>query len=180
MIEVKIPGIRYGQAYVAGAYKKGSFVQLDGVFSQSDVDALPAGQKEVPGYASAGSRKLTQVTSAAAGQRGLVYPINKLIFFPEDSDSTHDTILAGASCIYYAGAGSEYETDQFSVSGTGGVFNDNLEIGAAGTLVESAEADTSTQVVAKVIKLSLGDDYLDDVLVTTDKFDKDRLWFRLL
>lgn len=179
MIEVKIPGIRHGMAYVAGAYAKGSFVQKDGVFSQSDIDGLPTGQKSKPGYASVGDNKLTQVTSAAAGQRGLVFPINKLVFKPEDSDSDLDTIAAGASCIFYQGG--QYETDQYtSVSGTGGVYNDNLEIGASGKLVESAEADTSTQVVAKVIKLTLSDSYVDDVLTITDQYDKDRLWFELL
>ena len=111
MIEVKIPGIRHGMAYVAGAYYKGSFVKRDGVFSSADITALPTGQKNKPGYAKEGSMKLTQVTSAAAGQRGLVYPINKLLFMPEDADSDQDLIPAGAGVIYYQGG--QYETDQF-------------------------------------------------------------------
>jgi len=180
MIEVKIPLYRHGMAYIAGAYVKGSFVARDGVFSESDINALPTGQKSKPGYASVGSMKLTQVTSAANGQRGNVFPINKLIYKPEDGDSDNETIPAGSSVIYYAGAGSEYETDQYTaVSGTGGVFNDNLEIGANGKLVESSEADSSLQVVAKVIKVTTGDAEIDEVFETT-KFDKDRLWYVLL
>lgn len=178
MIEVKIPGIRHGQAYIAGAYYKGSFVKRDGVFSSADIDALPTGQKNKPGYASAGDLKLTQVTSAAAGQRGTVYPINKLLFQPEDSDSDHDLIAAGSAVIFYQGG--EYETDQYlDVSGTaGGDYGDNLEITVSGKLTESAEADSSTQIVAKVIKQTFGDNYTDEV--KGYEHAKDVLWYALL
>ena len=49
MIEVKVAGIRHGRAYIAGDYYKGSFVKRDGVFSSSDITALPTGQKNLPG-----------------------------------------------------------------------------------------------------------------------------------
>lgn len=178
MIEVKIPGIRHGMAYIAGDYYKGSFVKRDGVFTQANIDALPTGQKSVPGWASVGSPKLTQVTSAAAGQRGTVFPINKLLFAPEGADSASDLILAGSGVIYYQGG--QYETDQFlNVSGTaGGDFGDNLEITVSGKLTESAEADSSTQAVAKVIKMTFGDDYTDEVKGYMHA--KDVLWYELL
>lgn len=178
MIEVKIPGIRHGMGYIAGDYYKGSFVKMDGVFSAGDITALPTGQKNKPGWASAGSLKLTQVTSAAAGQRGLVFPINKLLFQPEGADSSYDLLSAGVGVIFYQGG--QYETDQFlAVSGTaGGDFGDNLEITVSGKLTESAEADTSTQVVAKVVKMTFGDDYTDDV--KGYMHDKDLLWYTLL
>lgn len=178
MIEVKIPGIRYGHAFIDSAYYKGSFVKRNGVFSSSDITALPTGQKNIPGYAVEGSLKLTQVTSAAAGQRGTVYPINKLIFAPEDSDSDYDLIPAGASVLYYVGG--QYETDQFlAVSGTaGGDFGDNLEITVSGKLTESAEGDESTQIVAKVITVTFGDSYNDTVLGSGSS--KNTLWYELL
>ena len=178
MIEVKIPGIRHGMAYIAADYKKGSFVKRDGVFTSGEIDALTAGQKNVPGFASTGSLKLTQVTSAAAGQKGTVFPINKLIFKPEDSDSDSDTIAEGSGVIYYQGG--QYETDQYTaVSGSaGGDFGDNLEIASAGQLTESSEGNESTQVVAKVIKTTFGDEY-DDV-VKGEQYEKDVLWFELV
>jgi len=184
MIEVKIPGIRHGRAYIDAAYYKGSFVKRNGVFSQNDIDALPTGQKSIPGYASVGSLKLTQVTSAAAGQRGTVFPINKLIFKPEDADVSHgvtgdlDLIPAGSGVIFYQGG--QYETDQFlDVSGTaGGDYGDNLEITVSGKLTESAETDESTQIVAKVIQMTFGDDYTDEV--RGYMHDKDLLWYELL
>lgn len=178
MIEVKIPGVRHGMAYIAGAYYKGSFVKMDGVFSQSDINALPTGQKNIPGFASVNSLKLTQVTAAADGQRGLVYPINKLVYQPEGSDASLDLIPAGAGVIFYQGG--QFETDQFlAVSGTaGGDFGDNLEITVSGKLTESSEADTSLQVVAKVVKMTFGDDYTDDV--KGYMHDKDLLWYTLL
>ena len=178
MIEVKVAGLRLGQAYIAGAYYKGSFVKRDGVFSTADIAALPTGQKNLPGFASAGAQKLTQVTAAAAGQRGTVHPINKLIFKPEDADSSEDLIPAGSGVIYYVGG--QYETDQFlDVSGTaGGDFGDNLEITVSGKLTESAEADSSTQVVAQVMQMSFGDDYTDEVMGYMHA--KDRLWYELL
>ena len=177
MIEVKIPGIRHGQAYIADAYYKGSFVEKDGVFSSADIDALPTGQKNKPGYASEGSMKLTQVTSAAAGQRGRVFPINKLIYKPEDADSDNDLIAAGSSVIYYEGG--QYETDQYlEVSGTaGGDFGDLLEITVSGKLTETSTTGTDSEV-AEVIKMSFGDDYNDDVM--GEQHEKDRLWYRLL
>lgn len=186
MIEPKIPGIRHGMGYIAGAYYKGSFVKMDGEFSSSDITALPTGQKNKPGYASAGDLKLTQVTSAATGQRGLVFPINKLNYKPEDSDTSLDLIDAGASVIYYQGG--QYETDQFlAVSGTaGGDFGDNLEITVSGKLTESAQDDTSTQVVAKVIKMTYSDmGYNDDFfgeesVVMNDRWSRDSLWYQLL
>jgi len=39
------PEDRRAIAYIAGAYVKGSFVARDGVFSESDINALPTGQK---------------------------------------------------------------------------------------------------------------------------------------
>lgn len=176
MIEVKIPGLRHGQAYIAGAYRKGSFVKKDGVFSQSDIDALGAANSNKPGYAKVGSMKLTQVTAAAAGQAGEVYPINKLIFKPEDSDASMDLIPAGSGVIFYEGG--EYETDQYTgVAGAGSAFGDPLEITAAGQLTESAEAAGSNQIVAEVVKVTTGDSYNHDVMGADGA--KDRLWFRL-
>ena len=178
MIEVKIPGIRHGRAYIATDCYKGSFVKRDGVFSAADITALPTGQKNLPGFAQEGSFKLSQVTSAAAGQRGTVFPINKLLFQPEDAESTHDLVLAGSGVIFYQGG--QYETDQFlSVSGTsGGDYGDNLEITVSGKLTESSEGDESTTAVAKVVQMSFGDDYTDDVMGYMH--DKDRLWYELL
>ena len=178
MIEPKIPGMRHGMAYIAGAYYKGSFCKKDGVFSSSDITNLPTGQKNKPGYAKAGDLKLTQVTSTADGQRGTVFPINKLIFKPEDSDSDDDLIPAGASVIYYQGG--QYETDQYlEVSGTsGGDFGDNLEITVSGKLTESSYTDESQYIVAKVIKMTFGDSYNHDNL--GEQHEKDRLWYELL
>ena len=177
MIEPKVPGLRSGRGYIAAAYYKGSFVKMDGVFTANEIAALPTGQKSIPGYASTGPLKLTQVTSAAAGQRGMVFPINKLIFKPEDSDSDSELIPAGSSVIFYEGG--EYETDQFlDVSGTDSDFGDNLEITVSGKLTETTETDDSTQIVAKVIGISYGDSYNDEVM--GQNHTKDRLWYKLL
>lgn len=178
MIEVKIPGIRHGRAYIAADYAKGSFCKKDGVFSSVNIAALPAGQKDVPGFAYAGAAKLTQVGTAAAGHRGTLFPINKLLFKPEGSDSTDDTISAGSGVIFYQGG--QYETDQYTaISGTaGGDFGDNLEVTTAGKLTETSQNDASTQIVAKVIVTTFGDEYNDEVKGT--KYEKDVLWYELL
>jgi len=178
MIEVKIPGTRHGMGYIAGAYYKGSFVTRDGVFTSGEITALPANQKNKPGFAYEGALKLTQVTTAAAGQRGTVFPINKLLFAPEGADADSDLIPAGSSVIYYQGG--QYETDQFlAVSGTaGGDFGDNLEVTVSGKLTESLDTNAGTQFVAKVIKMTFGDDYTDPEKGYMHA--KDTLWYELV
>lgn len=138
-------------AYAAASYEVGSWCSLNGVFSAADIVALGTANSNKPGYAYVGDPKLTQVTT---GVMGRVYPIDKLIFIREDSDSSHDTVAAGEACNYYTAG--RFETDQYTdVSGTGGAFGDYLKLGTGGKLVEEATATTETaQSVARVIKVN--------------------------
>lgn len=150
--KVIVPDHARKSAYAASEYEVGSWCSLDGVFSAADILALGTSANK-PGYAYVGDPKLTQVTTGVTGR---VYPIDKLIFIPEDSDTSHDTVPAGACAIYYTEG--RFETDQYtSVSGTGAAFGDYLKLGTGGKLVEEAAATTETAAsVARVIKINDG------------------------
>ena len=153
--EVNVPDNARKSAYVAAAYDVGTWVSLNGEFSASDITALGTSNSNKPGYASTGDKKLTQVTTGILGR---VFPINKKIFIPEDSDTDHDSVAAGQMCIYYTEG--QFETDQYtSVSGTGAAFGDYLKLTTGGKLAEEAAATTETAAsVARVIEIHNGDD----------------------
>lgn len=149
--KVIVPDQARKTAYAAAAYEVGSWCSLNGNFSAGDIASLGAANSNKPGYAYVGDPKLTQVTT---GVMGRVYPIDKLVFIPEDSDADHDTVAAGQACTYYTAG--RFETDQYTdVSGTGGAFGDYLKLGTGGKLVEEATATTETaQSVARVVKVN--------------------------
>ena len=157
---------RHGEAFVASGVKRGCFVKLDGVFTQADIDALPEGQKNKPGYAYVGAPKLNV---AFKGVTGRVFPVDYYVAAPEDSESDWDTIPAGHQAVYYTEG--EFETDQYSgVSGTGANFGDYLKLNTKGQLTEEANPATETsESVARVVKWIKG-----------GTFDKDRLRFVLI
>lgn len=151
--KVIVPDEARKSAYVAAEYEVGTWCSLNGVFSAGDITSLGTANSNKPGYASVGDPKLTQVTTGVTGR---VYPIDKLITIPEDSDADHDTVPAGASAIYYTEG--RFETDQYTtVSGTGAAFGDYLKLGTGGKLVEESSAQTETGAsVARVIKINDG------------------------
>jgi len=151
MKKVIVPDHARKTAYAAAAYDIGTWCSLNGTFSASDITTLGSDNSNKPGYASTGDPKLTQVTT---GVMGRVFPIDKLVFIPEDSESDHDSVAAGQACLYYTEG--RFETDQYTdVSGTGGAFGDYLKLGTGGKLVEEATATTETAAsVARVIKVN--------------------------
>ncbi len=153
--KVMVPDTARKTAFVAAEYAVGQWCYPNGVFSEADIAALGAANSNKPGFASVGDAKLTRAgVGTPSNAAGRCFPIDKLIFIPEDSDSDHTTIEAGASVVYYTAG--QFETDQYSdVSGTGGAFGDYLKIGANGVLVEETTPTTETALsVARVIKVN--------------------------
>lgn len=150
LVEVPVNGRR--TAFMSDdttTYKKGSFVLLSGTFSAADIAALPAGQKNTPGFASAGSPKLVRAWSSSGGR---AFPVDKHFLEMEDSDDTQDTILAGAQVTYYTAG--VFRTTEFTDLTTPPVFGDYLKVTASGTLTEEATLATETgDSVARVIGL---------------------------
>ena len=143
---------RQGQAYVSAAVKKGTFMVLSGTFSAADIAALPAGQKDIPGFAKSGSFKLVTAYDDTYQNKGPSYPVTKLIFVPEDGDSTFDTIKAGAQAVYFEGG--RFRTSEYTDVSTTVVYGDFLKLTASGTLTDEATLKTATDsTVARVIAL---------------------------
>jgi hypothetical protein len=141
----------------SATYKKGTMVVLSGTFSSSDITALPAGQKNSPGWAQAGYPKLVR---AWAGSGGRAFPIDKYEFESEyGSDGTADaidgrnldTVLKGQAVTYFR-IGT-FRTTEFTDVGSA-VFGNFLKCSASGTLTIEAAANTETgNSVARVEKL---------------------------
>lgn len=144
---------RRGEAYASEQLTKGTWVKISGTFSAGDISSLPTGQKDKPGFASAGDYK---VVPAVVGDTMPCFPVDKLTIVPEGADSDNDTILAGAMVVYFTEG--RFETDQFtSVSGTGAEYGDYLKIGASSKLVEEASGQVKTSAsVARVYKVHYG------------------------
>jgi len=152
-------------AFAAAAMTIGQWVKLNGDFSAGDITTLGASYSNKPGYASAGDPKLTLITTSDTTVTGRVGIVDKLIFIPEDADTSHDDIAKGQCCIYYTGG--RFETDQYSsVSGTGAAFGNFLKVDDNSVLVEESTATTETTAsVARVIKSNTGGEYTKDSLV---------------
>jgi hypothetical protein len=151
--KVNVPQHARLSGYAAAEYPIGTWVKLDGFWSTSDVAALGANAYK-PGYAQVGDKKLTKITTSDDNITGRVGIVDKLIYIPEDSDTDHDDIAAGQSCIYYTEG--QFETDQYAtVSGTGAAFGNYLKVNDDGKLIEEATATTETsKSVARVIKVN--------------------------
>lgn len=146
---------RQGQAFVNAAVKKGTFMVLSGTFSAGDIAALPAGQKDKPGFAKAGSFKLLTAYDATYQSRGPAYPVTKKIFVPEDSDSSFDTIKAGAQALYFEGG--RFRTSEYTDVSSAVVYGDFLKLTVSGTLTDEASLKLSTDnTVARVLALHDG------------------------
>ena len=163
---INIPMNSYNNiAYYETEIDFGRFVTLNGTFSSSEIDSLPDGQKNKPGYASEGDNKLSLATS---GDTGACFPIKRYIAIPEDDESDHDSVKAGQMAIYFTEG--EFETDQFA-SGTNLIFGDYLRLTVSGTLVPELDVDVKTSnSVARVVKYLSG----------AGSESTDRLWFRLI
>lgn len=168
MIWVKIPGIRHGMAYTKESMTKGQFAYLAGHAVAAD---MPLG---TPGFSSAGSKILrlakapamygragwlsgvlnTVVTTSilVSGAKAApvgVYPVNKLIYQPEDDELDLQTIASGAGCIYYESG--EFETDQWEDATnvmSSAVFGDLLFLNGNARLTRDAGWMLSGYVVA--------------------------------
>lgn len=112
MIEVKIPGLRDGRGYLkigpSATAVKGSFVKLDSA-------AWGAEAPGTPGKAYNGAIGYVPATSGDKINT-FVYPTNKLLYKPEDSEVNSDTILSGEGVIIYKGG--QYETDAYNTTDT--------------------------------------------------------------
>ncbi len=120
-------------------YKKGSFILLSGTFSAGDIASLPAGQKNKPGFAKAGDKKLVRGWAATGGR---AFPIDKLIFEREDSDFDLDTVKKGEAVTYYT-AGT-FRTTEYTDLTAGTKFGDYLKLTASGTLTSESTVETET------------------------------------
>ena len=136
---------KYG--FVLTQMRKGTFVVQSGTFSAGEISALPAGQKNIPGYASAGDLKLVQ---AYVGATGRCFPVNKHIFVPEGADDDSDNVLAGASAVYYDEG--EFRTTEYTDLSASTDFGDYIKLSTSGTLTaESADHTETGESVARVI-----------------------------
>lgn len=149
LVDVPKSGRKTG--YMAGdsaTYKKGTMVVASGTFSASDISSLPAGQKNAPGYAQVGYVKLVRAY-VGAGKRS--YPMDKIIFVPEDGDDDLDTVKKGEQVVYYTEG--TFETTEFTDC-DGAVFGNYLKTTASGTLTLESPANTETSnSVARVEEL---------------------------
>jgi hypothetical protein len=161
--KVNVPAGAGKTAYAGEEMEQGLWVELSGEFSAVQINNLPSGQKNKPGYASVGDKRVIKATGS--GDTGRVYPVKKIIVEPEDSDSDSDytTIDAGQSLTYFTEG--TFETDQYTdVSGTGAAFGDYLKLSSS-KLVEEAAATTETaNSVARVIKINNSGDSTKDSL----------------
>jgi hypothetical protein len=146
---VNVPDSARKYGFAATEMRKGTFVVLSGTFSAGDISALPAAQRSKPGYASAGDLKLVR---AYVGATGRCYPINKHIFVPEGADDDSDSILAGASAVYYDEG--EFRTTEYTDLSASTDFGDYLKLSTSGTLTaEAADHTESTASVARVVRV---------------------------
>jgi hypothetical protein len=146
---VNVPDSARKYGFVLTAMRKGTFVVQSGTFSASEISALPAGQKNIPGFASAGDLKLVR---AYLGDTGRCFPVNKHRFAPEGSDDNNDSILAGAMAVYYDEG--EFRSTEYTDLSTNTDFGDYLKLSTSGTLTaESADHTESGESVARVIKV---------------------------
>lgn len=146
---------RRGEAYVATAMKKGTFVVVSGTFSSAEITTLPASQKSRPGFAYSGDPKLVV---AYAGITGRCFPVDKLIFVPENADdvTSNNTLVAGAGAIYYTEG--EFRTSEFTDVTTTSVFGEYLKLSTSGTLTDESSSFTETsESVARLVKLVRAD-----------------------
>lgn len=155
---VNVPeNAKKGRAFIATSMKRGTFVVLSGTFSTSDISGLPSGQKSKPGYAYSGDLKLVEAYSGATGR---CFPVDKLTFVPEDADTDHDTIDAGAGAIYYTEG--TFRTSEFT-DVTDPEFGEYLKLSASGTLTDEASAYTETgESVARAVQLISDSDDASD------------------
>lgn len=141
----------------SATYKKGTMVVASGTFSAGDITALPAGQKNKPGWAKAGYPKLVRAWSGSGGR---AWPIDRIEFEPEYGDTETadsidgrqlDTVLKGQQVVYFT-AGT-FRTTEFTDVGTA-VFGHFLKASASGTLTAESSAFTETgDSIARVEKL---------------------------
>ena len=163
---------RFGYAFVASGCKCGQFHRMWGTFSAADITALGSDNSGKPGYAYQDDPKLGRIET---GKTGRAFPVNKLVFKPEDDESTHTDISAGEQVIYYTQG--EFITDQYDrdpstgISGTGAAFGNYLKLTVSGWLCEESDPETeTTSSVAVVVKH----------LTNSARSTQERLWYRLI
>jgi hypothetical protein len=104
---------------------------MNGVAAANLGPALNAGNNRTPRFAATGDTVVTIATSGT-DLTWPCFPVNKLQFQKEDSDTSLDTIASGEYLIYFEGG--EYETDRYGTMATAAVFGDPLYLDANGYL----------------------------------------------
>jgi len=150
MIEVRIvPAEAKKSAAVYGAYKKGEFCVISGKFSSTQVASL------VNGQANEGELELTRSTGGTAQcLKGQVFPIDKLEFAPEHSDSYHDTLASGDRVIYYTEG--QFQTDCYDSTVSGALaYGTPLFVNTTGWLTKT-QPTGATGAQGEAIALFVG------------------------
>lgn len=153
MIEPRmIEGInkKYGAVY--GAYKRGEWCVIGGDFSAAMVSGLNNGQAE------AGMIRLVRATGGPQNKPGQVFPIDKLTFVHEGSDSDYETLSSGDQCIYYQGPGIRLATSMFNGSNISGgtALGTELYVNSTGWLDTAGGDGASTPIATLVLHEAVG------------------------
>lgn len=149
IVDVPKEGRKVG--YVAGAYKKGTWLVRSGTWTQAQIDALPTAQKNKAGYAAVGADRY-QIGYLGGGE---CFPSDKIYFEPEDSDFDHDSYLAGQAVVGYTNGGTFRTTEFTDLNTSTTIFGTRLRLSASGTLINEADVDVQTEnTVAMVEKLN--------------------------
>lgn len=100
MIEVRIvPAEAKKSGAIYGAYVKGAFCVVNDRFTSANITAMADGSHK----ASLGEIRLALCTGGTAQNTNprMAYPIDALVFAPENSETSYDTMVSGDRVIYY-------------------------------------------------------------------------------
>jgi len=109
VIEVKVAGFADGRGYFKGTpgteYKTGTFVKLTTSWST-----------EAPGTPGKAYNGATcYIVTTDSGDQN-VYPMNKLLYKPEEEETESDYVISGDGVIVYKSG--QYETDNYNTTDT--------------------------------------------------------------
>lgn len=173
MIEPRIvPAEAKKSGAVYGAYKRGEFVRLYGAFAAGSVTSLNIGQ------ASAGEIRLIRCTGGTATNlKHRVFPIDKLTFKPEDSDTTYDTLVSGDRVMYFTDG--EFATNCYDGSITSSTaLGEALYCNTTGWLTTAGEPGGSGEAIAVLVAYNAVG--TDPHFNATALYAKDLITYRLL
>jgi len=149
MIEPKVPGVRTGMGYIkigpSETFTQGAFVKLSSSTWGSEAPGTP-------GKAYNGALCYVPATDSDDINTP-VYPIKKLIYKPENSETDLDTVSSGDGIIIFMGG--QYETDAYDTD----VEWDSVDPGTllylnSDSVLTTGQASDTTPARARFLKVA--------------------------